>query len=242
MIDETKLNKFKAKVITDLEMASGVYRWLDKSGDLLQCKPEALKKGRFYLIGFNPGGDPTFQSSLRETIEKMSITGDGKSDHPLRPDGTGKKGWKRGWSHLETLAKVLDIKNWENDLFITNIFPDIFPNESEWDKNHDGDIAATFNAIWPVHKIMLDIVQPDVIICHGVRAFNLMTQCLNFKKNQNKSAEFGRYVLRSTQPTAASSSVAWKPNVSILGLPHLSRYAPSNSKREKALCAVLQRT
>ena len=97
MVDKTELEKFKTEVITCFETVSDVYRWLDKPGDLLQCKPEALKEGRFYLIGFNPGGDPRRQSRLRETLGKMSIASDAGSDHPLHPDGTGRRPKCRRW-------------------------------------------------------------------------------------------------------------------------------------------------
>lgn len=239
MSDMMSFERFKAEATDRLENAASVYDWLDKPGDLFQCKPEALKKGTFYLMGFNPGGGPAGQYTLRDTLKGMSIVHSGEeSDHPLLPDGKG-KGWKRGWRNLDTMATALHIKNWQSDLFITNLFPDISPRETCWDENHKGNLATFSAAIWPVHRLMLGIVRPDTIICHGKRAFDAVTRCLNLAECRPASAKFGRYVLRSARPSRAGTSSSWESKVFVVGLPHLSRYSPSNLERKNALRAVL---
>ncbi|MEO8839620.1 MAG: hypothetical protein ABI351_13025 [Herbaspirillum sp.] len=237
MSDMTSFERFKAEATDCLENAASVFKWLDKPGDLFQCKPDALKKGTFYLMGFNPGGKPAGQCTLRRTLERTLIVHGGQA-HPLRPGGKG-KGWKRGWRNLDTLATALNIENWQSDLFITNLFPDISPRETCWDENHKGNLATFSAAIWPIHMLMLGIVQPDTIICHGKRAFYSVTRCLGLEECPLASAKFGRYVLRSARPSRADTSSSWESKVFVVGLPHLSRYSPSNSERAIALQAIL---
>lgn len=166
MVDATSLPD---KIIDILEQAS---HWLSlkEPGDVIQCPPSALCEGEFYVMGFNPGtGKPKDHDmrakSLRVTTEELFST---KSDgHPL-------SGWNK-WNNLKNLADRLSkIEGWQNEdwqqkLFITNLFPDASGGVSGWlrirqrRRNH----LECVQQIWPIHQLFLSVVRPRYVIVHG---------------------------------------------------------------------------
>lgn len=198
MSDEIKAIVNKA--IKCLEKIESVYPWLHKPGDIIQCSPSALREGDFYVMGFNPGasnleqnGSATDPKSLRQTIEEIpSLT---KSHvHPL-------SGWKRGWENFASLAQTLQPNHWEQDLFVTNLFPDQSTGIQNWLADHKKrPVSEYVSAIWQLHKILLATVRPRVIIVHGQGARHSAFRYLweNLKKSVNKDAKWNQTMSDTT--------------------------------------------
>jgi hypothetical protein len=143
---------------------------LRKPGDVMQCPPNALCKGDYYIMGFNPGmqsqsrgaNEGKHPKSLRETTKGLV---DAKDDpHPLQQD------WPRGWTNLAKLVEALPATDdWQYKLFITNLFPEASCGVSRWLREHGGRERRLeyVNQIWPLHQHFLSIVKPRFLIVHG---------------------------------------------------------------------------
>lgn len=87
-----------------------------KSGSVLYSSPETLKPGRFYFMGFNPGGEPT--DNPKETI-KAHIEGlkDGFNafiDESWSPGGREcSPGQAPHQKNVQALAQLMDVRTEE---------------------------------------------------------------------------------------------------------------------------------
>lgn len=228
MSDEIDLEAFADRAIRSLEKAKGVYPWLDKPGDIIQCPPKALRKGDFYVMGFNPGGDAG--ESIRNTTAK--IPSSTAQDHPLK-SATGNY-----WPRLCMLAEVLAVgDNREGKLFVTNLFPDCSAGIPGWKKKHGRPVSDYVEAIWPLHELMLSIVRPRFIIVSGINrrdsAFSLLWDrfhpadvCWDDTMSKVTKADDPRIKSFSTSGRALAKENQ-RDRVTFIGIPHLSRYAPN---------------
>ncbi len=162
----TDLESLSKKIIGLLEQAAPWFS-LDEPGDVIQCPPSALREGRFYVMGFNPGvskknGDQSDAKSLRETTQAL-VSAKANDAHPLSD-------WSNGWPNLTKLAEALEVKDWQRDLFITNLFPDSSEEGVPgWLSAHGGhqQHLGHVKQIWPLHQLFLSIVRPRFVIVHG---------------------------------------------------------------------------
>ena len=162
----TDLESLTNKIIGLLEQAAPWFS-LDKPGDVIQCPPSALRQGRFYVMGFNPGvskksDDHAVAESLRKTTRALACA-KANDAHPL-------SGWPRGWSNLTMLAEALHVKDWQHKLFITNLFPDSSEEGVPgWLSAHGGrrQHSEYVRQIWPLHQLFLSVVRPRFVIVHG---------------------------------------------------------------------------
>lgn len=132
---------------------------LDQPGDVIQCPPEALRPGKYYLMGFNPGGGGG--KSLRQTTKNLITAREG-APHPLLDN-------KHMWGNLDALAMRLEGAEWQRRLFITNLFPNASRGVSAWLCTRGGrsQHRVAVECIWPLHQYFLSIVKPRFVIVHG---------------------------------------------------------------------------
>lgn len=194
----------------------------NESGSVLYSSPATLKLGSLYIIGLNPGGDPsTHPISVKESLvaafERPSEKYSPYVDEFWGANGT----YSRHQKNVQSLAKICgkDIK----DIFSANF---IFVRSigTAGIKDRIFDLAT---ACWPVHKLFLSIVRPKLILClgngDGISSFSLLLDKAGIERSavryvdQSQSFRHGKY---------CNTEVSLGPNdklkCTILGLPHPS--------------------
>ena len=182
-----------------------------------------LKSGDYYFIGFNPGGEQDRNITLRDAIQNLD------RDHsiylvPYRQhlnSGKLEKLQKR----FQKLFEVLDID--PHSVFCTNLIFEASRNISELE-----NISYKINIFWKAHLKFLDIIKPKVIICNGNGSLSSYSYILTLLKDQvetkeSKCAGHGNWKIKS-----CSGDINGK-NYLVIGIPHLSYYAPSISSQRK---------
>lgn len=249
------VKKFSKEVIAclhDAESGCPSYRLSESLGDVIQCPPSAIRRGDFYVMGFNPGcsnkrdgqgGDSDKPKLLLETTRKLPTLAD-TDKHPL-------VGWTRGWKNLTNLAEALKVERWQQELFITNLFPDQSPGVSAWLRDHhDLPMDRYVDAIWPLHQLFLRTVQPRFVIVHGQgsrhSAFRYLWEHL--KRRDNKAVAWDKTMSDATKnsdPTIKYFDLndldlgggVKLVNVTFIGIKHLRLPRQSKMESLKALLA-----
>lgn len=203
---------------------------LDDPGDVIQCPPEALRCGKYYVMGFNPGGGGG--KSLRQTTKNLITAREGEP-HPLLGETM--------WRNLDLLATRLEGAEWQRRLFITNLFPNASSGVSTWFRGNRQARARMdyVRQIWPLHQYFLSMVRPRFVIVHGQgsrnSAFRYLWEFLTPGNHSN--ADWNRTMAPTTAGDASIKSFqlpsldlgVWgeRPAVTFIGIRHLS-YSPSN--------------
>lgn len=203
---------------------------LDAAGDIIQCPPEALRPGKYYVMGFNPGGGGG--ETLMQTTKSLIATCEGEP-HPL----LGKK----MWHNLDALATRLEGAEWQRRLFITNLFPNASSGVSTWFRGNRQARARMdyVRQIWPLHQYFLSMVRPRFVIVHGQgsrnSAFRYLWEFLTPGNHSN--ADWNRTMAPTTAGDASIKSFqlpsldlgVWGelPAATFIGIRHLS-YPASN--------------
>lgn len=234
MTNQEGLQEFKTEALRLLAEASRNvgFDWLNKPGDLIQCRPEALRDshGGFYFMGFNPGGSG--KRSLSETIAELDIPS--PAEHPL---STASGCY---WPNLQVLAKCLDLS--AKNLFITNLFPDCAGRVPEWQENKHKTARDYIDAIWPLHELMLSFVRPRFIVVSGMggdSAFKLLWR----KLRPDMSWDDTMSKITKEDPQVKSFSIddlavpKGKPlsRVTFIGVKHFSRGGPQSPSTVRKL-------
>lgn len=231
----TNLESMSSEIIKLLKQAAPWFSLDDSEGDVIQCPPSALREGRFYVMGFNPGvstanDDQSAPKSLRETTQAL-VSAKANAAHPL-------SAWSNGWSNLTKLAKALEVEDWQHNLFITNLFPDSSGGVSAWLRDHGGrrQHLEYVRQIWPLHQLFLSIVRPQFVIVHGQgsrdSAFRYLWEYLvpPQKKsaadwNKTMAPATGKDLSIKSFPVAKLELGDGEPlsDVTFIGIKHLSR-------------------
>ena len=160
----------------------------NKSGDVLYNGWDTLRPSNgLYIMGFNPGGDPTqIETSVVESLEKLNDNHCSYKDECWRkscPDCQNKEhfGQSRHQSRVKQLAQVLGCNNIREAFAANAIFIRGNPQES----------LEIFKKCWPIHELFLSIVKPKVILCLGngevMSSFALLREKLALKPDQIRS-------------------------------------------------------
>lgn len=194
-----------------------------RPGSVLYSKPDTLNKGIFYLLGFNPGGDDKI--SIEKNLEKWL-------SKPINAYLEEK--WEnrdKGEHHLQKRVKYLFEKlniNLE-EVCASNLIFFLSKDQSrvEYKKNA--------NLCWPVHKYVLNIVNPKVIIAFGNG---------NAKSPYSYLKKFV-YDIKEKDLLFPSGHGTWKCKAfrvnndselkMVIGLPHLSRYKIDAEKHSNVI-------
>lgn len=189
-------------------------RIVDCSGAVLYSPASTLREGKYYFLGLNPGG-----------IGGLSI-GEHLSNLPsINTNSYVDEEWDWGSGNLrEAGAHPLQRNAKEvfcllgvdiGDICASNIIFVRSPGES------DCGYPRRAEECWPVHELILGVVKPKVIITYGRRPFEFVSKKLNASRLKDFPSGHGGWVCRE----------AVGEGVTILGLPHLSRYT-LNGKEE----------
>ena len=192
----------------------------DKSGRILYSGSHTLRVGSIYLLGLNPGGDPTTHddtvgSSLAElSSRKNNAYLDESWEYRGKPYPIGQSPLQiRVCWLLERLGTA------PRDVCASNI---IFTRS----KGSSGSgYPETAELCWPVHEQIIRIVRPKVIVAFGnsgVSPYRFLRKQLHGTNETSIESGHGCW---------ACSTFVGLSGIRVVGLPHLSRYAVINNPR-----------
>lgn len=186
-----------------------------RSGKVFYSSPRSLFAGRYVLMGYNPGGDPTSASEclIRDNLEEWRLT---KKNHYWKQRWDGDK-FNRLQIQVQQLFDNLGIE--PAQLFTSNLWFLRSVEASRIQSNNKIESATV--EIW---KRFLSCCPARRIICIGVKTAN------DFLKNIG--AEEIRCVRSKTRHPLASAALI-SANIhgrkyQIAAVPHLSRFGVGN--------------
>jgi len=192
---------------------------LDESGAILYSAWETLCPGQYYILGLNPGGNagPTIRECLNELnnyTENAYLDEDwstksrnyGVGGHPLQV-------------HLKSLLQSLgyDLRN----ICASNLIFSRSPDQ------YGAYYPAKADQCWDVHKMIINIVQPSILLVFGngsISPYNYLQrkhieQFSEWPQDKVIPSGHAAWVCRSFETTLEG-----KKRI-VIGLPHLSRYS-----------------
>ena len=188
------------------------------SGDLICSDPNlTLKKGKYYFLSFNPGGDEIKDQNLTLKVAIEGILGGGKhfycekyKDHlhfmPLQ-------------RRYQDLCKdILGVD--PEHIFTTNLIFRPTPNSKMVNFQQEAQKC------WKAHQVFLEIVQPEIIFCNGNGAVSSFAYIQQFIQDKTPIEEFdanhGSWKIRTF------SGYLFDRPIKVIGIPHMSYYHPKN--------------
>ena len=196
----------------------------NKSGDVLYNGWDTLRPSNgLYIMGFNPGGDPTqIETSVVESLEKLNDNHCSYKDEcwgkSCPKDCRNKEhfGIKPHQKRVKHLAKVFGYE--VEEVFAANAIFIRSKTQGHLQKNPD-----LFKKCWLIHQLFLSIVKPRVILCLGngwVRSsFALLIKELEIEPNQVR-----RYGHVKAFSCAIAVSDRETINSHVIGVRHPSRF------------------
>jgi len=182
---------------------------LDRSGNILYSAADTLRPGSIYLLGLNPGGDPTKHQTVRQTLDALAskVTNAYLDERWERHYHPGHAPLQR---RIQWLAHEmgLDLRK----VCATNL---IFVRSKDGARSGYPSLA---DVCWPIHLAILELVQPKLIIAFGnssVSPYAYLRRRLNGSPEKTFPSGHGSWLCR----------VFRSAETRVVGLPHLSRYA-----------------
>lgn len=202
---------------------------LNESGGIFNSSINSLKKGKYYLMGYNPGGEV-------EKHKKYTLENDIDSFF----ESGGENLWKQinsdGWStnlkkNLQIFLKdYIGIDN-PAEVFFTNLLFIRSNDSKSLDVENPRILAAHF---WEIHKMFLNIIDPEVII--GIGYDNNKLSTYNFIKKHLKNLE--ELKVENSKLKVLSGKVLEKDRLFVF-FHHFSWATPSRTISEKEFKAFL---
>lgn len=202
-----------AKVFSKLIVKTLDPELTKRSGRVLYSAATSLRKGRVYVLGLNPGGDPNwFDGRIRDNIFPIneenayldeSWGGRQPGEHPLQ----------KRISFLVEEQLGLNIRR----VCASNL---IFVRSQSAAKL--SDFKKTADLCWPAHEAILNIVRPEALIVFG-NSYNspfsyLIEKVENIKWAKDFPSGHGNWNCRLFEGELVGR------HVYVIGLPHLSRF------------------
>lgn len=209
---------------------------VNESGVVLNNGGSSLRRGMLYLMGFNPGGSPgTIQPTVLESIQELKHDHCAFTDecwtksHPVDCHIDECKGNSRHQRTVCALVNTLDLEVNIKDVFATNAV--FLRSQSQDTLKLPWDL---WEKCWPVHRLLLSIVHPKLILClgngDGLSAFSLL-----------RSKFSGAPIVQHCGPNGFRDGKWFAGRVAVgqvgpqelecvvVGVPHPSRYGTSRS-------------
>lgn len=178
-----------------------------EQGATLYSAFDTLKKGKLYILGLNPGGGDsiTIEQSLDQILDPsynqyLMQWDRAEGEHPLQ-------------KNIQVIAQQFSLK--VQEVCASNL---IFTRSV----GQDGANYSLRNDYWPIHRRILKIVQPKVIVAFGNGPISPYQHLLDISQNkaETDSVESGH---------GEFACVSFKAEIdnqlmTVIGLPHLSRY------------------
>lgn len=173
------------------------------SGEVLYSGVSTLQSGDIYLLGHNPGGDPTNPRlpTVGSSLEEL-------------PSKTINSYLDTQWSGGDTLQRrvlwlLRKLGYHPREVAASNL---IFPRSRDEAGSQFGRFAEL---CWPVHEQILQIVQPHLIVVYGNSPFSFLLQKYGAARTETFPSGHGDWMCRRFEVPG---------RFVLVGLPHLSRY------------------
>lgn len=191
--------------------------YLERNGIILNSSIETLTKGRYYIIGQNPGGSELSGNTIENSIADMATYKENayideawsnydKGQHPVQ------KG-------LQAISILLGYSL--RQICASNLI--FYRTKDETDiKFSDAKIC------WQVHNKILEIVQPEIIISFGVgpkSPFNFISDFFKAKPIDSFDTNHKNYFVKISEIDFDNNKFL------LIGIPHLSRYTIEHDER-----------
>ena len=204
MVDKSDLPAIALEALGDLA---------DMPGGVFYSSHEALRPGEVYFLGLNPGGKGTYP--IRETLPRiLTQTENAYLDQCW---GTGGKSYPAGKAPMQvrTVHVLESLGLAPRDVCSSNL---IFVSSVD----SSGVETSMADRCWPVHRAVLEIVQPRLIVSCGNSAHSTYGYLKHRFRPQESSVPSGHGGYSLKHFDAEIDGRQYR----ILGLPHLSWYMP----------------
>ena len=189
---------------------------LERRGKILYSAARTLSPGKLYFLGLNPGGT---DSSVTISSHLASL--------PTRVENAYEEEWDSTRTHYAAGAAPLQrrIKYLFEDILGCPL-TDVCATNLIFMQTHDaGELRFQQDAAtcWPVHQRMLGIIQPKVIVAFGnsgLSPYAFLRQQLSSSPDEVIPSGHGTWKCRSFDGVMNDNQVT------VVGLPHMSRYSP----------------
>ncbi len=189
-----------------------------QNGRIFFSAEHTLVKGRFYLLGLNPGGN-TADKNLAGTVTENQFPKEGNA-YLDESWGTSKgkcraNGQHRIQRNVQDMLKMFGADCCENVCASNLIF-------RRTKSQHDLNYKTWAENCWIVHNEVLKIVQPNVIVVFGngvVSPFDFLKKKLRGCNQECYASGHGGWCVKTFRATGNYG------NFIVIGFPHFSRYS-----------------
>lgn len=176
-----------------------------------------LREGALYVVGLNPGGDPLNTESQRRV--RPCDNPSAREDWCSYLDETWPSQLQSNIKHIATEAlggqDELRKAFCSNAIFVRGTLSDVIA-------------SGLWGVCKPWHSRWLAVVKPPIVICFsnkaGMSAYAYFSALVGGDAERNRLAAYGSFSLKWCD--GAIEGV----RVSVVGLPHLSRWSPRSEK------------
>lgn len=188
----------------------------DKPGSIIYSADSTLKKGDFYFLGQNPGGNDEKKYGEDSIMNQLLYSG----EHNEYTEGewAGAKG-KIHQYNIKRMFEDLGINI--EDVFSTNL---CFIRSQDTDK-YKRDLDSDIDRFWPIHEYLLSVVKPKTVICNGAKAREYfkkkMKHIYAHDKEPMENYWYYKHTAESFKGILKTRDIALD-ELKILAIPHLS--------------------
>jgi hypothetical protein len=205
MVKSTSKNQTVYKALQTLpqEMQNASSRFLYSSG-------ATLAPGRYYLLGYNPGGDP---AAINQPFQNEMLTWEDNTANAYL-DEKWRRGEREGEApyqrNVQALCRAVgaDVR----EVCATNWFFVRSPSATLL----KGYTPETF---FPVHNAIMEIVQPKVVFAVGLNTYRIVKKFFRFEQVCSFPSGHGSW------PCLVAQRQYQQMPQKLIGFPHFSRYA-----------------
>lgn len=183
------------------------------SGSFLYSSARTVSKGHYYLLGYNPGGDP---KEIDVSVADHALSWKDRTENAYCDEVWGRyakgeapyqKGVRAICESIGVCVRNVCASNW---YFVRT--------------QKAAELKLSQADFYPVHEAMIEIIQPKVIFAIGLSTFEVVKHQFGFSFSGNEQKDQFSSGHGDWQCYVAKRSFEDKTQ-KLIGLPHLSRYA-----------------
>jgi hypothetical protein len=182
----------------------------EASGRFLYSSVETVAPGKYYLLGYNPGGDPEI---IKQLFHNEVVTWENKTANAYL-DEKWRKGEHEGQAPYQLNVQALccavgiDVR----EVCATNWFFIRSLSAAQLK-------GCTPEMFFPVHNAIMEIVQPEIIFAVGLDTYKIVKKYFCFEQSDSFPSGHG------TWPCLIAQRQYKQKLQKLIGFPHFSRYA-----------------
>ena len=189
---------------------------LNRSGNILYSSAETLRPGPVYLLGLNPGGNPDDPRHREQTIGSTLDVLHSKRENEYLDVSWRERGVRRPAGQAKLQRRVRRLAEMMGLNLQTVCSANLLFARSTTAENSDYSELAPI--CWPVHELILGLVQPRLIVVFGnsgISPYSYLVSRFEPAREETFPSGHGSWCCRSFNVGG----------MRVAGLPHLSRYA-----------------